>query len=49
VARAGKKDDLGIMLPDEPVEVDVHEAEAGGGTPVTQEARLDVLGPKRLV
>jgi hypothetical protein len=33
---AGEEDDVGVLLSDEPVKVDVDEAEAGGGAPVAQ-------------
>jgi hypothetical protein len=44
VTRTGQVDHLGAALPDEAIEVDIDQAEARRGTPVSEEARLDVLG-----
>ena len=46
---AGEEDDVRVLLPDEPVEVNVDEAEAGRGSPVAQEARLDMFGSQGLL
>jgi hypothetical protein len=48
VAGAGQVDHVGIVLLDQPVQVDVDQAEARGRTPVAEQSRLDVLRPQRL-
>src|SRR5229473_2358408 len=44
---AGQIDDVRIGLANQVVQMRVDEAQAGGCSPVTQKARLDVLGPQR--
>ncbi len=44
----GHVDDVQVPVTDHPVEVGVDQVQAGRGPPVTQQARLDVLGPQRL-
>jgi hypothetical protein len=41
-------DHVQIVLDDQAVEMDVDEVEAGGGPPVAEEPRLDVLSLQRL-
>ncbi len=48
MARPGQIDDLRIALRYEPVQVDVDEAKARRCSPVTEQARLDVLDLERL-
>jgi hypothetical protein len=48
VPGAGDVEHVLISRADQPVELDVDEVEAGGGAPVTEQARLDVLRPQRL-
>jgi hypothetical protein len=48
VAGAGDVEDLIAGLADQPVELGVDEVEAGGGAPMAEEPRLDVLGAQRL-
>src|SRR5260370_42680958 len=38
-----------VMLPDQPVEMDPDKTLAGVGPPMTEQAALDMLGPKRLL
>ena len=46
--RAFEVDDVGVALDDEPIQVDVDEAEPGRRPPVPEQAWLDVLRPERL-
>jgi hypothetical protein len=48
VARAGQIDHIGIVLLDQPVQVDINQTEARRRTPVAKQPRLDVLLPQRL-
>ena len=48
VAGAGEVDHIGVGLSDQPIQVEVDEAEPGRRAPVPEQARLDVLGPERL-
>ena len=48
VARAGDVQSVQVPGADHPVHVDVDEIEAGGRAPVTEQARLDVLGAEGL-
>jgi hypothetical protein len=49
VTRPRQVDHLGVLLPYKAVEVGIDEAEAGGGTPVPEEARLYVRRIQRLM
>ena len=44
----GEVDHVGVGVADEPVEVDVDQAQAGRRAPVAEQPRLDVLRPQRL-
>ena len=46
--RAGQVDHVGVGVLNQAVQMHVDEAEAGRGSPVTQQPRLDVLRPQRL-
>ena len=48
VARAGQVDHVGVALVDQPVQVDVDQAQPGRRAPVAEQPRLDVLRPQRL-
>jgi hypothetical protein len=48
VPRAGDVEGVEIPFPDHSVQVGVEEVESGRRPPVTEEPRLDVLGPQRL-
>ena len=48
VARAGDVDDVEVPLADDAVEMHVDEVQAGGGAPMAQEPRLDVVERQRL-
>ncbi len=48
VSRSADVDHVEVVLPDEPVAVDVDEIQAGGGAPVAQQAGLDVFELQRL-
>ena len=48
MAGAGEVDHLLAGVPHEPGRMGVDEREPGGGAPVTEEPRLDVLGGERL-
>ena len=48
MSRAGEKDDIQVIFLDQAVEVNVGEAHARIGAPVTEQAPLDVLGLQRL-
>src|SRR5699024_10463993 len=47
VPRTGQVDHLGLALADEPVEMDIDEAESWRGAPVPEQARLDVVRLQR--
>jgi hypothetical protein len=48
VARSGDEDRVDVVGADDAVEVRVDEVQAGRGTPVAQQPRLDVLDAQRL-
>jgi len=48
VPRPGEKDDVQIIFFDQAVEMDVGQAQTGGGAPMTEQALFDVLGFQRL-
>jgi hypothetical protein len=48
MSRAGEENDAEVIFPDQSVEVDIDEAHAGVGTPMSEQAALDVLGFQRL-
>ena len=48
VAGAGQEDRVEVVLLDQPVQVDVGEAQARARAPVAEQALLDVLGLQRL-
>jgi hypothetical protein len=43
VARAREVDHVGVVLVDDPVQVDVEQIQTRRGTPVAEQSRLDVL------
>ena len=47
--RTDDVDHVKIVLHDQPIEVDVQEIEPGGGSPMAQQAGLDVLQRQRLL
>ena len=47
VAGAGEKDGVEVVLVDQPIEMDVREAQAGARSPVAEQTLLDVLGLQR--
>ena len=48
VSRTGEEDDVEIVFLDQPVEMDVDQAHAGIGAPVSQQPSFDMLGLERL-
>ena len=48
VTRPGHVDDVGVAVADDPVQVGVDEIESGGGAPMPQQSRFDVVGGQRL-
>src|SRR5437899_12985206 len=48
VAGTGQVDDVRAGVPDQAVQMDVDQAQAGRRAPVPEEPGLDVLGPQRL-
>ena len=48
MARTGEENDIGLGLDDQPIHVDVHEAESRRRSPVSEQAWLDVLRSERL-
>ncbi len=48
VSRPGDEQHVGVQLPDDPVEMDIDEVQAGRGAPMSEQPRLDMLPFQRL-
>ena len=48
VSRTGEIDHVGVVLSNEPVQVDVDQIQARRGPPVAEQPRLDVVRPERV-
>ena len=46
--RTRKEDDIRVVAPNEPIEMDVDEAQSGRCAPMSEQARLDVGGSQGL-